>query len=170
MTDLYPKRIRICCDIHREDRRRFLREHSYLICAHEEVEDKYVLEYYVTNWMLDFFLDPNRCRHLYSTSLVIDVCRETIQILILDPDPFSFNGDLVEFFAPTLPVELISGRLANATHLMESAARSESERHELLLCLKDLSEIHWFDIYNRGQGQRRLTNGIVHWVCTTLVG
>ena len=36
----------------------------------------------------------------------------------------------------------------------------------------DLSEIHWFDIYSRGWGQRHLTNKITHWVCVciTLIG
>jgi hypothetical protein len=162
----------ICNTPDRQRLRRFVDEHSYLIRIHEQVEDKYVLGYYVPLWMRDFFFDPNRSRHLYSTSLVIDKCQMAIKSLILDPNPdFHKNDDLVYFFTPmpTPSGESLIGNIANATRLLESA-RNGSDRHELLPFLEYLSEIHWFDIYNRCQGQRHFINGIVHWVCTTLVG
>jgi hypothetical protein len=168
-----------CNTSDRQHLRRFVDGLSYLIRtrAHEKVKDNYVLGYYVPNWMRnlrDFFFDPNRCRYLYSTSLVIDECRKAIESLILDPNPDSYKTHgLVHFFTPT-PSLSPSGEnpvsnIANATRLLKSATNG-SDRNELLLFLKYLSEIHWFDIYNRGWGPRYLTNGIVHWVCTTLVG
>ena len=124
-------------------------------------------------WVRDF-LDPRRSRYFYSTSLVIDNCQKAINSLILDPNSDSHDVDgLVYFFAPTPTPsessEIPTDNIANATHLLQST-RNESDRHELLLSLEYLSEIHCFDIYDRGQGQRDFTNGIVHWVCTTLVG
>jgi hypothetical protein len=137
-----------------------------------EVKDKYVVGYYVSNWLCDFFFDPNRSQYLYSTSLVIDKCQKAIKSLILDPHPtLHKTNSLVYFFTPTpTPCgETPIGNIANATRLLESA-RNGSDEHELLLFLEYLSEIHWFDIYNRGWDQRYLANRIVHWVCTTLVG
>jgi hypothetical protein len=75
---------------------------------------------------------------------------------------------LVYFFTPT-PTWSGEISIANATHLLESATNG-SDRHELLLFLEYLSEIHWFGVYHGGWVQRQLTNGIIHWVCTTLVG
>jgi hypothetical protein len=135
------------------------------------VEHKYVLGYYVPIWLRDFFFDPNGSRYLYSTSLVIDECQKGIKSLILDPNPglYKTNG-LVYFFMPSLTPfgENFNSNIANATHLLESA-RNRSDRNALLLFLEYLSEIHWFNIYNKGQACRHLTNAIVHWVCTTLV-
>jgi len=151
---------------------RFVDEHSYLIRIHGKPKDKYVLKYYVPTWMRDFFFDPTRSRYLYSTSLVIDEYQKAIKHITRDPNAgahsYVDNG-LVHFFAqtPTLFGEICN--IANATHLLESA-RNGSDRHELLLFLEYLSEIHWFDIYHRGLGQRYLTNRIMHWVYTTLVG
>jgi hypothetical protein len=121
--------------------------------------------------MNDFFLNPNRSQHLYSISLVINECQKAItKSLILGRNPdYSINcHNLINFFTLKLSK---SGEIpiVNAIHLLESA-RNGSDRHELLLFLKYLSEIHWFDIYKRGSLQRNLTDGIVHWVCTTLVG
>ena len=152
--------------------KRFVDEHSYLICTHEKVKDKYVLRYYVPKWMDDFFFDPNRSLHLYSISLVIKECRKAIQSLILDLTPDFYNDGLVYFFMQTLTPsgEIPIDNMANATRLLESA-RNRSDRKELLLFLEYLSEIHWFDIYlNGGWVQRHFTNRLVHWVCTTLVG
>ena len=161
------------CNIPDQQRlRKFVDEHPHLIRIHTKVTDKCVLRYYVPTWMRDFFLNPNRSRYLYSTSLVIDKCQKAIKSIILDPNPDSYKtNSLLYFFTPalTLSSQIPIGNIANATRLLESA-RNGSGMHELLLFLKYLSEIHWFDIYNRGWGQRHLTNGIVHWVCTTLVG
>ena len=165
----------VCNTLDRECSTRLAYEHPYLIRIYEQVENKYVLGYYVPNWRRDFFLDPNRSRYLYSTSLVIDKCQTAIKSLILDlnPDPFYDHG-VTSFFTPTLlpfRAMLIEG-MANATRLLEST-RNGSDRNELLLFLKYLSEICWFDIYCRAcsvWSQRHLTNGIVHWVCNILVG
>jgi len=123
--------------------------------------------------MRGFFFDPNRSRYLYSTSLVIDKCQKAIKSHILDLDPVSYKDDSLVCFSiptPTSTSEIPIGNIANATHLLEGAING-SDQNELLPFLKYLSEIHWFDIYNRGGSQRCLTNGIVHWVCTTtLVG
>ena len=162
---------KICNTPDRQRSRRFVDEHSYLIRIPIKVEDKYFLGYCVPIWMCDFFLNPNRSRHLYSTSLVIDKCQKAIKSLILDPKPnYHKTNGLVCFFKPTLTLsgEIPIGSIANATHLLKSA-RNGSDSNELLLFLKYLSEIHWFDIYNRGWRQRRLSIRIVHWVCTTLV-
>jgi hypothetical protein len=117
---------------------------------------------------VDFFFNPNRSQHLYSTSLVIDKCQKAIKSLILDPNlDCCDNNNLVDFFMPTLA---LFSNATNATHLLESATNG-SDRHELLLFLKYLSEIDWFDVYwHRGPGERDLTSAIMHWVCTTLVG
>jgi len=154
---------------------RFLDEHSYLIYTSIEAEDKYVLEYYSPGLTNDFFLNPSRSRHLYSTSLVLNECQRAItKSLILDSNPDSnTNFSLLSFFKFTAVTWGLSGPgeipIVNATHLLEST-RNGPDRHELLLFLKYLSEIPWFDIYlNRGKSQRDLTNTIVHWVCTTLV-
>ena len=181
LTTLSLREIGNICNIpDRECSRRFVYEHPYLIRIHEQVENKYVSRYSVPNWMCDFFLDPNRSRHLYSTSLVLDKCQMAIKSLILDlnPDSYYIHG-VTFFFTPTQSLRPSRGLLidrgllietvANATRLLESA-RNGSDRHELLLFLEYLSEIPWFDIYNTGRRQRYLTNGIVHWVCTILVG
>ena len=162
----------ICKTPDRQCLRRVVDEHPCLVRIHEKVADKYVLEYYVLDWMRDFFFNPNRCRYLYSTSLVIHKCLKAIESLLVDPTPDSHNDPgLVYFFTPmpTPSGEAPNGNIANATRLLKSATNG-SDRHELLLSLEYLSEIHWFDIYNRSRGQRHLTNIIVHWVCTTLVG
>jgi len=159
------------CDIpDRQRLRRFVDERSYLIRVHGKPKDKYVLMYYIPTWMRDFFFDPTRSRYLYSTSLVIDECQRAIKCHILDPDPHPYYG-LTYFFTPTpkLSGEIPIGNIANATYLLESV-RNGPDRHELLLFLEYLSGINWFDIYHGGWGQRDLTNKIVHWVCTTLVG
>ena len=145
---------------------------THLIHIHEKSNDKYVLTYNVQMRMCDFFFDPTRSRYLYSTSLIIDECQKAIKHHILDLNPRSHvNYGLVYFFTPTptLSGEIPIGNIANATHLLESA-RNEPDGHPLLLFLEYLSEIYWFDIYHRGQGQRYLTNSIMHWACTTLVG
>jgi len=164
----------ICNTPDQQRLRRFLDEHSYLIRIPVKVDDKYVLQYYVPNWMGDFFFDPNRSRCLYSASLVINECQKAIEGFILDPNPnFYDNDDPVSFFMPTLTPsgEVPIGNIANATYLLENARNgSDTGRHVLLLFLEYLSEIHWFDIYNRGMEQRCLTNRIIHWICTILVG
>ena len=148
---------------------RFVDEHSYLIRIPLKVADKYVLQYHVPIWIRDFFLNPNRSQYLYSTSLVIDECQKAIKHLILDPYlDFYKNEGLIDFFTPT-PTLSAEIPIANATRLLEGA-RNGSDRHELLLFLENLSEIDWFNIYNGDWVRRRFTNGIVHWVCTTLVG
>ena len=150
--------------------KRFVDEHSYLLRMHEKSNDKYVLRYYAPMWTSDFFFNPTRSRYLYSISLIIDECQKAIKHQLLDLNPHSYaNYGLVHFFTPTSTP--LSGEIpiANATHLLQSA-RSGSDRHELLLFLEYLSEIHWFDIYHRGWGQRCLANRIMYWVCTTLVG
>jgi hypothetical protein len=139
----------------------------------ESLNDKYVLSYYVPSlWTCDFFFDPTRSRYLYSTSLIIDECQKAIKHLILDPKPHSYVNcsGLANFFTPTPTLfgEIPIGNIANATHLLESATNGPD--NELLLFLEYLSEIHWFDIYNRGEGQRYMTDRIMYWVCTTLVG
>jgi len=162
----------ICNTPDRQLLRRFVDEHPYLIRIHRKVEDKYVLGYYVPIWLRDFFFDPDRSRYLYSTSLVIDKCQKAIKRLILDPNAnFHKDDNLVYFFMPTPTPsgEIPISNIANATRLLESA-RNGPDRNELLRFLDYLSKIHWFDIYNRGRDQRHLTNRIVHWVCTTLVG
>jgi hypothetical protein len=163
----------ICNIPDRQRSRRFVDERSYLIRFHGKSHDKYILKYYVPMWMRDFFFDPIRSRYLYSTSLVLDECQKAIKHHILDPNPHSHvNFGLVYFFTPTstsLSGEIPIGKIANATHLLESA-RNGPDKHELLLFLKYLYEIHWFDIYHRGRGHRDLTNRIVRWVSTTLVG
>ena len=70
---------------------------------------------------------------------------------------------------PALSSEVLIGNIANATHLLESAGNG-SDKNELQLFLEYLSNIHWLDIYNGNERQRRLTNVILHWVFTTLVG
>ena len=134
------------------------------------VKAKYVLQYYVPNWLRDFFFASSRSRSLYSPSLVIDSCQKAIKSFILDPNPgFYKTGSLVHFFMP-MPTPFVESLISNATRLLESA-RNGSDRNELLLFLEYLSEINWFDIYNlRDRGRRHVTNGIMHWVCTTLVG
>ena len=145
--------------------RKFVDENSHLIhVGNGRLEDqgKLVLAYYVPRWLRGFFFDPNRSRSLYSTSWVIDKCQRAIEGLIgLD----SFFHSLSSFFRSRLKY----GEVCGASHLLEHV-RNGSDRNELLLFLEYLSKIHWLDIYNRGQGQRRVTNRIVHWVCTTLVG
>ena len=171
-----PRSLREIGDIYnipdRQRLRRLVDERSNLIHIHTRVEAKYVLQYSVPNWLRDFFFDPNRSRSLYSTSLVIDNCQKAIKSCILDPNPgFDKIRSLVYFFMPTLrrpSGEIPIDNIANATRLLESA-RSGTDRHELLLFLNYLSEIHWFDIYNRDWSGRHFTNGIMHWVCTTLV-
>jgi hypothetical protein len=163
------REIRNMCNTPNRQRLRFVDE--YLIPIQMKVEDKYVLRYYVSKWLRDFFFDPNRSRYLYSTSLVIEKCQKAIKNLILDSNPdlhTGNNNDLICFFMPT-PAPSGEIPIANAIRLLESA-RNGSDRNELLLFLEHLSGIHWFDIYHSGWGQRQLTNGIVHWVCTTLVG
>jgi len=158
------------CNIPDRQRLRFVDEHSYLICIHPWVKDKYVLSYYIPMRTRDFCFDPNRSPYLYSTSLVIDKCREAIKSLICDTSPyFRENVVLVHFFMPTLFGKMPTVRnIANATRLLESAT-NESDRKELLLFLNYLSGIHWFGVYNGGRGRRHFTHGIVHWLCTTLV-
>ena len=158
----------ICDTSDRQRLMRFVDEHSYLIPIHTKVKDKYVLRYHIPIWPRDFFFDPNRSQCLYSTSLVIDKCQRAIKNLILDTTPDSYNDGLIHFF--TLTPTLSGGiPIANATHMLESA-RHGPHRSDLLFFLEYLSEIDWFNIYHSGQGPRHLTNGIVHWVCTTLVG
>ena len=165
----------ICNTLDRQRLRRCVDEHSYMIRIHRKVKDKYVLGYYVSTWLRDFFIDTNRSRDLYSTSLVIGKCQKTINSLILAPNPHFYNNlsSLKYFFTPTPtptpPSEIPIDNIANATRLLERA-RNGSDRNELLLFLQYLSEIHWSDIYNRGGEKRHLTTRIMHWVCTTLVG
>ena len=159
----------ICNTPDRQRLRSLLNEHSYFCrIQRRSANDRYVLQYWLPEWMQDFFLDPNRSRYLYSTSLVIDTCQKAIENLILDPTSNSDSMNLVDFFAPLwcgVPI----GNIANATHLLERAGNG-SNRNELLLFLEYLSKIHWLDVYNGNEQQGRFTNGIVHWVCTTLVG
>ena len=160
----------ICNIPDRQRLKRFVNEHSFWVRIHDKFKGKYVLGYYISNWMCNFFFDPSRSRFLYSTSLVIDECQKAIKNLVLDANPDSYkNRSPVYFFTPTSSDEVLINNIANATCLLE-CARNGSDRHGLPLFLKYLSEIHWFDIYHRGWRQRHLTIRIVHWVCTTLVG
>jgi len=160
----------ICNMLGRQCLKGFLDKHLYLTRIPREVEDKYVLGYYVPCWMRDFFLNPNHSQHLYSTSVVIDECQKAIESLILDPNPDpGINDNLIDFFTPMPTPSHSEIPIADATHLLKSV-RNASDRHKLLLFLKYLSEIHWFNIYNKGWSQRHLTDIIVHWVCATLVG
>jgi hypothetical protein len=163
----------ICNTPDRQHLRRFVDEHSYFHrMQHRKANGKYVLNYYVPVWMGGFFLDPIRSRDLYSTSLVIDKCQKAINSLFLAPNDPRFNSNSLEcFFMPTRtePGDIPIDNIANATRLLESA-RNGSDQNELLLFLEYLSKIHWLDIYNGNEDQRHFTNGIVYWVCTTLVG
>ena len=178
LDEYIPRSLReignICNIPDRQRLRRFVDEHSYLIRIHQKLKDKYVLSYYVPMRTRDFCFDPNRSPYLYSTSLVIDKCQKAIKSLICDTYPYFRENDSLVYFFMSTPTLLFGGvptvrNIANATRLLESAT-NESDRHDLLLFLNYLSGIHWFGVYNRGQGQRHFTNGIVHWACTTLVG
>ena len=61
--------------------------------------------------------------------------------------------------------------ISDASRFLEHVGNG-SDRNHLLRFLGNLSEIDWLDIYTSKSrwGLRRLTNNIVHWVCTTLVG
>ena len=109
----------ICNTSDRQRLKRFVDENSYWIHIHKTVEDKCVLGYYVPFWIRDFFLNPYRCQHLYSTSLVIGECQKAIKSLILDPNSgFRTNHSLEYFFTP---MRTRSGEIpvVNATHLLE---------------------------------------------------
>ena len=140
--------------------RRFVDEHSHLIhidIVHLIVKNKHVLQYFIPRWLHHFFFDPHRCQNLYSTSLVISKCQWAIRASIMPnsgPDPTWF------FIA--------RDQYSNASHLLEYV-KNGPDSGDLLLFLRYLSEIQWFDIYTQGGPQRRLTHGIIYWVCTTLV-
>jgi len=162
----------ICNTPDRQRSRRVVDEHPYFHrMQHRRANGKYVLNYYVPVWVRGFFLHPNRSRYLYSTSLVIDACQKAIKSLILDPIHSHTSGP-IDFFTPMQsmrPTLVPIDNIAPATHLLESAGNG-SDRNELLLFLEYLSKIPWLDLYNGNEEQRQFTNGIVHWVCTTLVG
>ena len=159
----------ICNSPERQRLKKFVDEHSYLTRILMTTENKYFLGYYLPIWIRGFFLNPTRCRYLYSTSLVIDGCQKAINSLILDPNSdFRMHNNLIYFFMPP-PTPSGEIPIANATRFLGNA-RHGPDRRDLLLFLNDLSEIRWFGIYNRGWSRRRLTNRIIHWVCTTLVG
>jgi hypothetical protein len=61
------------CNTPDQQRLRLVDELSYLIHIYQKVNGKYVLRYYLPNWMRGFFFDPNRSRYLYSTSLVVNI-------------------------------------------------------------------------------------------------
>lgn len=143
--------------------KRFVDENSHLvhIANGMVIHGKVVEAYYVPRWLRGFFFDPNRCQSLYSTSWVINKCQRAIEGLIQQDSGFYLFSS---FF-----VSKKHGEIPGASHLLEHA-RNGSDRNELMLFLEYLSKVHWLDIYNAGQDQRRVTNGIIHWVFTTLVG
>ena len=141
--------------------KRFAEEHLPVIYRHQKF--KQVLVYYVPHGLHDFILDPIRSRSFYPTSLIINKCQWAIKELESNAQ-FS-SRFLAHFFEPP-PVAF---EISNASRLLEHF-RNGSDNNDLLLFLRYLSEIHWFNIYTRGGHERWVTNGIIHWVCTTLVG
>ena len=141
--------------------KRFVDEQSHLIDVEPtKVEDKYVLQYFVPCWLNAFFFDPNRCRNIYPTSLVISECQRAIEASIT-PNSSSYPPSV--FFS--------SGRsntISFASRLLDHV-KNGPDSDDLLLFLRYLSEIHWLDVYTQGPPQRGLTHGIIYWVCTTLV-
>ena len=167
----------ICNISDRQLLKRFVEEHTFLIHTQpEKVEDRHVLAYYVPRWLRDFFFDPTRSRCFYSTSWIITKCFERIIEECLQPD-CSRNG-LSPFFMPTgydevsfgdiVVRDIAADGISYASRFLEHV-RYGSDRDHLLRFLGNLSEIHWFDIYTKHLSIRYLANGIVHWVCTTLV-
>ena len=140
-------------------------KHSHLIfIQHGYNEDitRRVLLYYLPRWLRGFFFDPNRSRNLYSSSWVIDKCQRAITSFTERDRDYQCSS-LLSFFTPTNYREI-----SDARRLLEHI-RNGSDSSHLLPFLRCLSEIHWFDVYTAGYTQRRLTNRIVHWLCTTLV-
>ena len=148
--------------------KRFVDKHSHLIYIGHDYEFNFgdlrrcVLVYYVPRWLRGLFFDPNRSRSLYSSSWVINKCQRAITSLIEPDCVFDFKS-LLSFFMPTN-----FGESSYASRLLEHI-RNGSDSSHLLFFLSRLSEIHWLDVYTAGWEQRHLTNGIVHWLCTTLV-
>jgi len=158
-----PKSLRqieiICNTLDWELVRRFVDGHSYVIHIQrtEVAKDKHVLGCTVPRWLRDFLFDPHRSRRLYSTSLVIGECQQTIEAFIATNSGFY----PVDFFVQ-------DDGISAASRLLEHI-KNGSDSKDLLLFLGYLSEIDWLDIYTRGRAQSHLTHGIMHWVCTTLV-
>jgi len=159
--------------------KRFIEEHAFLIHTRpNRVEDKHVSAYYVPRWLRGFFFDPNRSKCSYSTSWIIAKCFEHAIEEYLRPD--SHLPALLPFFVPArLGIDEFSfsdivvrgiavDGISDATRFLEYV-RYGSDRNHLLRFLRNLSEIHWLDIYTAGWAHTDLANDIVHWVCTTLV-
>jgi len=146
----------------RQRLRRFVNEHSLLIhTQHIKVKDKHLLGYSVSHWFCDFTFDPSRSRSLYSTHLVTSECQRAIEAFIATNSGFYPK----EFFVRYDEISEEWSSQADASRLLEHG----SDSNDLLLFLQYLSEIHWLDIYIQGSDGRYLTNGIIQWVCTTLV-
>jgi len=139
---------------------RFLNEHSFFIhTQHRNVDDEYLSEYSISHWLCDFIFDPNRSQSLYSTSSVTSECQRAIEAFIAN----NRNYHPKAFFVPDDECEI-----SDARRLLEHA-RNGFDSNYLLLFLRYLFKIHWFDIYTRGRGERFFTHGIMEWVCMTLV-
>ena len=137
---------------------RLVEEHPNLIyISIANIKDKHVLQYFIPWGMRVFLFDPSRCRNLYSSALVVSKCQQTIKASIMlssssDPSWFFFARD----------------QYSDASRLLEHV-KNGPDSGDLLLFLRYLSKIHWRNIYIAGGPQRRLTHGIIYWVCTTLV-
>ena len=170
----------ICNIPDRQLLKRFVEEHAFLIHTRpKKVEDKHVSGYYVPRWLRGFFFDPNRFRYSYPASWIITKCFEhSIEEYLPSGSHFY---PLLPFFVPArLGFENMSfgdivargiavDGISDASRFLEHV-RNGSNRNDLLRFLRNLSEIHWLDIYTgRHLGHKYLANDIVHWVCTTLV-
>ena len=150
--------VRICNLPDRSLLGRFMDENSHLIYIGAGLKGKgkkLVLTYYLHHWLHGFF-DLNHSQSLYLSSLVITKCQWAIERFI-EPKGFYM---LSSFFQSKLNFGH-GGEIPTASHLLEHV-KNVSDRNELLLFLKYLSKVHWLDIYNRGQDQRCVTNGILH--------
>ena len=151
----------ICNNPDRQLLKRFAEEYS-LPVIYEHRNLKHVLAYYIQHELHDFLFDPIRSRCFYPASSIIDKCQWAMKELVSNPQsPSSFLSD---FFQGRQTAVGIS----DASRLLEHV-RTGSDDNDLLLFLRYLSEIHWLDFYTRGWYERRVANGIAHWVCTTLV-
>jgi len=143
----------------RQRLRMFVNEHSFLIhTQYSNDSGEHYLEYTISCWLCDFIFDPNRSQSLYSTSSVTSECQRAIELFIAEDADYHPAA----FFA--------SDRLgiSDASRLLEHV-KDGFDSHYWLLLLRYLSKIHWLDIYTRGWEGRTLTNGIMEWVCMTLV-
>jgi hypothetical protein len=158
--------MRSICDIPDQQLlKRFAEEH-FLKVIYTQQKFKHVLAYYVPRGLREFFLDPVRSRCFYPNSWIIDRCQWAMKAAAsqLESNVHFHSNFLINFFRPQAAVVI-----SPASRLLEHV-RNGSDNNDLLLFLRYLSEIHWLDFCTRSWGGRRVAIGIVHWVCTTLVG